>query len=144
MPAVIVGILMLDTAFDRVPGDIGHPDTLPFDARYAVVGGASRARAVEQGARGLLEPFVAAGLRLAADGCGLITTSCGFLAVHQRALGAALPVPVVTSSLLALPELLATLAPAEKVGVVTANATALTGAHLEGAGMAEADRSVWC
>ena len=49
--------------------------------------------------------------------------------------------PVVTSSLLALPELLATLAPAEKVGVLTANATALTGAHLEGAGVAEADRS---
>ena len=132
---------MLDTAFDRVPGDIGHPDTLPFDARYAVVGGASARRAVEEGARGLLEPFVAAGLRLAADGCGLITTSCGFLAVHQRALAAALPVPVVTSSLLALPELLATLAPAEKVGVLTANATALTGAHLEGAGVAEADRS---
>ena len=108
---------MLDTAFDRVPGDIGHPDTLPFDARYAVVGGASARRAVEEGARGLLEPFVAAGLRLAADGCGLITTSCGFLAVHQRALAAALPVPVVTSSLLALPALLATLAPAEKVGV---------------------------
>ena len=132
---------MLDTAFDRVPGDIGHPGTFPFDARYAVVGGASARRAVEEGARGLLEPFVAAGLRLAADGCGLITTSCGFLAVHQRALAAALPVPVVASSLLALPSLLAVLAPAAKVGVVTANAGALTAAHLDGARVPAAERS---
>jgi hypothetical protein len=138
---VIVGILMLDTAFERVPGDIGHPGTFAFDTRYAVVEGASARRAVEDGARELLEPFVAAGRRLAAEGCELITTSCGFLAVHQRALAAALPVPVLTSSLLALPELLATLDPAEKVGVLTANATALTGAHLDGAGVAEADRS---
>jgi hypothetical protein len=141
MPDVIVGILMLDTSFDRVPGDIGHPGTLPFDARYAVVEGASARRAVEDGARGLLEPFVAAGLRLVADGCELITTSCGFLAVHQRALAAALPVPVVSSSLLALPPLLAVLDPAARVGVVTANARALTEAHLDGAGVAAADRS---
>jgi hypothetical protein len=140
MPDVIVGILMLDTAFDRVPGDVGHPDTFAFGARYAVVEGASARRAVEDGARGLLEPFVAAGLRLAADGCDLITTSCGFLAVHQRALAAALPVPVVSSSLLALPSLLAALDPAARVGVVTANAGALTAAHLDGAGVAAADR----
>ncbi len=132
---------MLDTAFDRIAGDIGHPGTFAFDTRYAVVGGASARRAVEEGARGLLEPFVAAGLRLAADGCELITTSCGFLALHQRALAAALPVPVVTSSLLALPSLLAALDLAAKVGVVTANAAALTAAHLDGAGVTGGDRS---
>lgn len=131
---------MLDTAFDRVPGDIGHPDTFGFDTRYAVVEGASARRAVEDGARGLLEPFVAAGLRLAADGCDLVTTSCGFLAVHQRALAASLPVPVVTSSLLALPGLLADLEPSARVGVVTANASALTAAHFDGAGVAAAER----
>ena len=138
---------MLDTAFDRVPGDIGHPDTLPFDARYAVVGGASGAT----GGRGrapvaLLEPFVAAGLRLAADGCGLITTSCGFLAVHQRALAAALPVPVVTSALLALPDAArgAWLRPRRWV-YVTANAAALTrrapGGRGRGRGRSVA---IWC
>jgi hypothetical protein len=65
---VLVGILMLDTAFDRIAGDIGHTSTFAFDTRSAVVPGASARRAVELGARGLLEPFVAAGLRLAADG----------------------------------------------------------------------------
>lgn len=132
---------MLDTAFDRIAGDIGHPGAFAFDTRYAVVEGASARRAVEEGARGLLAPFVAAGLRLAADGCELITTSCGFLAVHQHALAAALPVPVVTSSLIALPSLLAGLDPAAKVGVVTANAGALTAAHLDGAGVPAGVRS---
>jgi hypothetical protein len=133
MPDVIVGILMLDTAFERVPGDIGHPGTFGFETRQAVVPGATARQAVEGGAAGLLEPFVEAGHALVASGCGLITTSCGFLAVHQRALAAALPVPVVSSSLLALPRLLATLDLAAKVGVVTANASALTPAHLDGA-----------
>jgi hypothetical protein len=140
MPAVIVGVLMLDTGFDRIAGDIGHPDTFAFDTRYAVVAGASAHRAVEEGAVGLLEPFVAAGQSLADQGCGLVTTSCGFLAVHQRALAAALPVPVVTSSLLALPSLLALLDPAARVGVVTANAAALSAAHLDGAGVPAAER----
>ena len=124
---------MLDTAFERVQGDIGHPATFEFETRRAVVAGATARRAVEEGASGLLEPFVAAGHGLAESGCGLITTSCGFLAVHQRALAAALPVPVVTSSLVALPSLLAVLPPAAKVGVVTANAGALTPAHFGGA-----------
>src|SRR3954462_10577595 len=112
---------MLDTAFERVPGDIGHPRTFGFETRQAVVPGATARQAVEGGAAGLLEPFVEAGHALVASGSGLITTSCGFLAVHQRALAAALPVPVVSSSLLALPRLLATLDLAAKVGVVTAN-----------------------
>ncbi len=132
---------MLDTTFDRVPGDIGHSGTFAFDTRLEVVVGASARQAVEAGAAGLLEPFVAAGHRLVAAGCGLITTSCGFLVIHQRALGAALPVPVVTSSLLALPALLAVLPEPARVGVVTANAAALTAAHLDGAGVSPADRA---
>ena len=61
--------------------------------------------------------------------------------MHQRALAAALPVPVVTSSLLALPSLLAVLDPAARVGVVTANAAALTAAHFDGAGVPAAERA---
>ena len=32
-----LGILMLDTRFPRVPGDVGNPSTWPFPVRYAVV-----------------------------------------------------------------------------------------------------------
>lgn len=140
MPAVLVGVLMLDTAFERPPGDIGHPATFPFGVRHAIVPGASARLGVEGDAAGLAAPFIAAGRELAAAGCGLVTTSCGFLAIHQRELAAALPVPVVTSALLALPSLLATLPPSARIGVVTANAATLGAAHLDGAGVPAAAR----
>jgi hypothetical protein len=136
MPEVLVGVIMLDTAFARLPGDLGNPAGLPFACRYAVVPGATARRAVEGRADGLLEPFAAAGRELVRAGCELITTSCGFLACHQRPLAAALaPATFVSSALLVLPSLLATLPPDARIGVVTANASALGAAHLDGAGV---------
>ena len=73
-----VGILMLETRFPRIPGDIGHAATWPFPVLYKVVPGASPRRVVCDGARGLLDKFLDAAeelVRLGADG---ITTTCGF------------------------------------------------------------------
>jgi hypothetical protein len=36
-----VGILMLETRFPRIPGDIGHAATWPFPVLYKVVRGAT-------------------------------------------------------------------------------------------------------
>ena len=98
-----LGILMLDTRFPRPPGDIGNPVTfevLGIPARRLVVGGAFPAEVVRGRDPALIAPFLAAAHRLVADGAVMITTSCGFLARHQRVLAELLPVPVVTSSLL--------------------------------------------
>ena len=127
-----LGILMLDTRFPRPPGDIGHPATFDFVVRRAVVRGASAQRAVRDADPALLQPFVEAGLALVEGGATAITTSCGFLVLHQQALQAALPVPVWTSSLLALPALQAR----GRAGVVTVDAAALGPAHLCAAGAA--------
>jgi hypothetical protein len=76
----------------------------------------------------LLGPFIAAGRRLVDEqGAAAIATSCGFLVVWQRELQAALPVPVLTSSLLLLPEL-------AHAGVLTVDGAALTADHLRAAG----------
>ena len=96
---------MLDTRFPRLPGDIGNPATFSFPVRYRVVAGASPSRVVIAADRSLLAPFIAAAQALEADGCAAIATSCGFLALFQRELQAAVGVPVWTSSLLLLPEL---------------------------------------
>jgi Asp/Glu/hydantoin racemase len=132
-----LGVLMLDTRFPRLVGDIGNPATFPFAVRYRVVAGASPSRVVIEADRTLLAPFVAAAQALVDDGCAAISTSCGFLALFQDELQAAVPVPVWTSSLLLLPELQAGLPAARRVGVVTADAASLTPAHLRAAGAAE-------
>jgi hypothetical protein len=122
-----LGILMLQTRFPRPLGDIGHPGSFAFPVRYLVVQGATPGRVVRERAAGLLQPFIEAGRRLVREGATAITTSCGFLAIFQAELAAALPVPVWTSSLLKLPEL-------ERPGVITVDAASLTTDHLRAAG----------
>jgi hypothetical protein len=133
-PAPNLGILVLDTRFPRVPGDVGNPASWPFPVRVAVVRDATPERVVRRRAEGLLDGFVAAGRSLADDGAGALVTTCGFLALHQRALAARLPVPFASSSLLLVP-LLAALLPADRrPGVITVDAAALTADHLAAVG----------
>jgi hypothetical protein len=122
-----LGILMLQTRFPRPPGDVGHAGSFAFPVRHRVVQGASPRRVVHQRAAGLLQPFVDAARALVAEGAAAITTSCGFLALHQQALQAALPVPVWSSALLKLTEL-------SRPGIVTADAAALGPDHLRAVG----------
>ena len=130
-----VGILMLDTRFPRIPGDMGHAATFPFPVRYHRVAGADPDRVVRGGAEGLLEPFVEGARRLEAEGVGAITTNCGFLVKFQRELAAAVRVPVFTSSLLLVPLVHAMLPPGRRIGILTVHAGSLTPAHLAGAGI---------
>lgn len=121
----MLGVLMLQTRFPRPPGDVGNPASWPMPVRYLVVEGASPQRVVRERDPALLAPFVAAGLALVQQGARAITTSCGFLFAFQHELERALPVPVWTSSLLALPEL-------PKPGVLTVDAESLGASGLAG------------
>jgi len=130
-----VGILMLDTHFPRIPGDMGNASTFAFPVRYHRVTGADPDRVVRQGARALLPAFVEGAQALVREGVGAITTNCGFLAKFQRELAAAVPVPVFTSSLMLVPLVHRMLGPGRRVGVMSVDATALTPEHLAGAGI---------
>jgi hypothetical protein len=83
-------------------------------------------------AAGVAPAFARAVQALEAEGARAITTSCGFLVLLQDALQAAVRVPVLTSSLLQLPGLLAR---QTKVGVLTISASALGPEHLLAAGV---------
>jgi len=130
-----LGILMLEARFPRIPGDMGNAGTWPFPVLYRVVRGASPERVVLQGARGLLDDFIAAARDLVDLGAEAITTNCGFLALFQAELAAAVQVPVATSSLMQVPWVQATLPLGRRVGVVTVSKASLTPAHLAGAGV---------
>ena len=123
----MLGVLMLDTRFPRVVGDIGNPRTFDFPVRYRTVHGASPQRVVRERDPALLQPFIDAGRALVDEGATALTTSCGFLVLFQRELQATLPVPVWSSSLLQLAGL-------HDAGVVTADRASLNADHLRAAG----------
>ena len=125
-----VGILMLDTRFPRIPGDVGNALTWSFPVRYKVVRNASPGRVVRDGAQGLLGDFIDAARELVAEGVDGITTTCGFLSLFQEELANAVNVPVASSSLMQV-ELVNRLLPANKrAGILTVSASALTAEHL--------------
>ena len=135
-PSGFLGVVMLDTQFPRWPGDIGHPQAFGIPVRQHVVQGAWPGTVVQSAAAlraaAVAPAFVQAVQALAGKGARAITTSCGFLVLLQDELQAAVQVPVVTSSLLQLPGLLARHA---RVGVLTISSAALGEEHLRAAGV---------
>ena len=132
-----VGILMLDTRFPRIRGDMGNATTFPFPVRYHRVSGADPDLVVRRGAEGLLPAFVEGAKALEHEGVGAITTNCGFLIKYQSQLARAVRVPVFTSSLLLVPLVHRLLAPGRRVGIMTVNAPGLTPEHFAGAGIGD-------
>ena len=58
-----LGILMLDTRFPRILGDVGNAGSWPFPVRYAVVPGATPEAIVCDDIEPFVEAFIAAGRR---------------------------------------------------------------------------------
>ncbi len=129
-----IGILMLQTRFPRIPGDLGNATSFPFPVVHRVVESATPARVVTAGDSALLEPFIRAARELEQEGALAITTNCGFLAMFQLELAAAVRVPVFTSSLLLVPMLRRMLPPDRQIGILTVEAASLTERHFRGAG----------
>src|SRR5439155_16963653 len=129
-----VGILMLETRFPRIPGDMGNALSWPFPVLYKVVPGASPHRVVFDKAAGLLDAFLDAATELVRLGADGITTTCGFLSLYQRELAAHVGVPVATSSLMQIPFIERLLPPGRRVGVLTVSAANLSEEHLRAAG----------
>lgn len=128
-----VGILMLDTRFPRIPGDMGNATTFDFPVRYHRVTGAGPDRVVRKGDRDLLPAFIEGARFLEREGVGAISTNCGFLAKFQPELAAAVRIPVFTSSLMLVPLVHRMLPPGRAVGILTVDASSLAREHLVGA-----------
>jgi hypothetical protein len=129
-----LGILMLDTRFPRIAGDLGNPETWPFPVLVGRIESATPERVVDRKAQGLLEPFVMGGEALIHAGAAGIVTTCGFLSLFQRPLAERLGVPVATSSLLMIPLVERLLPVGRRAGVVTFSKDLLTPEHLLAAG----------
>jgi Asp/Glu/hydantoin racemase len=128
-----VGIMMLETRFPRIFGDIGNAMTWPFPVQYRVVRGASPDKIVRNDPRLLVDRFVEAAKDLVASGCDGLTTNCGFLALIQDQVAAAAGVPVATSSLMQIPQVQQLLPKGRRVGVISISKASLSPAHLQAA-----------
>jgi hypothetical protein len=133
-----VGILMLETAFPRILGDLGKAQTWPFPVLYKVVPGATGPRVThasrQEQSRDLLDAFLAAGDELVRAGADGLMTSCGFLSVYQQELATHCKVPVAASSLMQIPMVERTLPRGQQVGVITFDSSLLTPDHLVAVG----------
>ncbi len=128
-----LGILMLETRFPRIHGDIGNANTWPFPVQYRIVRGATPDKVVRNDPRLLADKFIAAAQDLVASGCDGITTNCGFLALIQDQISASVPVPVATSSLMQIPMIQQVLPTGKRVGVLTISKETLSADHLRSA-----------
>ena len=126
-----LGILMLDTRFPRIVGDVGNASSYEFPVifrRMEGIGSADAVAARPDRSR-VLAALKANAEALAAEGAVGLGTSCGFLALYQQDLAALSPVPVATSALLHIAKL-----PERRTGVITASAKNLTPGHFEAVG----------
>ena len=128
-----LGILMLQSRFPRIPGDMGHSATWDFPVVYRVVDKATPDQVVLRGATGLLPAFISAAKELEGEGVSAITTTCGFLCLFQKELASAVSVPVITSSLMQVAGINALLPAGKRAGVLTISADSLSEAHLRAA-----------
>ena len=133
MPATL-GILMLDNAFDRFPGDLGNTASFDFPVLYEKTAGATTEAMTTISDDAFLDPFTAAAERLIARGADGIVTSCGFLAIYQRELARRLSAPVATSALLQVAWVERLLPAGKRVGVLTFNGQSLGQPHFDGVG----------
>lgn len=130
-----IGILMLETTFPRIVGDIGNVQTWDFPVRYKIVKGQSSFNTVNNLTYENVKPFIKAAKELEDEGIRAITTSCGFLSLFQNELAEAVNVPVYTSALLLVPFLSRMFGRKKKIGILTANKKKLSRKHLLSVGV---------
>lgn len=132
-----IGILILDAAYPCVPGNVGNATTFPFPVRYKEVRGASITRLLNERDPALLAPFIDGAKELEAEGVRAVTGACGFMALFQPQVAAAVHVPVFLSSMLQVPFIARILGPDRQVGIITANAACLTEEHFANVGISQ-------
>lgn len=133
-----IGILMNESSFPRVPGEMGNAWTWDFPVLYKVVKGARFSRVVDSGLpeNELLQPYIDAAKELEAAGVQAITTNCGFVALYQEKIKVHINIPIFASSLIQIPLVHKMLPKGKIVGVMTVDSSKLTQKHFECAGAA--------
>lgn len=139
MSAAGAGIVRLRLGFEPVPGMVTHPESFPFPVTYATLSGKDLVGRVLSGDETLYREVRRAALDLVQDGVCWLGTSCGYFSAYQRRLADELPVPVFTSPLIQIPQVLASMPSSRRLAVVWAGRNEAMVPALNGAGVDPAD-----
>lgn len=138
-----IGILMLNTVFPRIQGDIGNARTFDFPVCYKVVKNVFTGGSMIHGAdQILLNAFIKAAKELEEEGCRAITTSCGFLAGFQQELSEAVNIPVFTTTLSLIPMIAPMIGRRKKIGIFTQRRELMTEFLFNKAGWSSKDFNI--
>lgn len=131
----MIGILVNESFFPRLPGTIGNATTFPFPVLYKVVPGATGERVVREPDEDIIKAYIMGAQELASQGVRAIAASCGFTALFQREMAESVNVPVFASSLLLVPLISKMLKSEQRVGIITADSRYITKRHFDGVGI---------
>ncbi|WP_329310262.1 hypothetical protein [Streptomyces sp. NBC_01262] len=121
-----LGILMLEGKMADVPGCMAAEDTFPgYPVNRFVVPG-SKTPFTADDALAMLPLYVTAAQQLEQQGVGVITANCGLMALMQDRIASTVRIPVVLSSMVAVPAISKMIAPGKHIGILTFYTDAVT------------------
>ena len=121
-----IGILHLDDVwYPLIPGNVVNALTYDFPVRMKAVPNLDTPR-LHSGDPALAADIICAAKELEKDGVRAISAACGFFGYFHKAVAEAMDIPVCLSSLVQVPWILTTLKRGRRIGVLTANAAAIT------------------
>ncbi|ADK79714.1 aspartate/glutamate racemase family protein [Sediminispirochaeta smaragdinae] len=129
-----IGIILLENYVPFIPGDVANATSYNFPVRFQRVPGFTVERIFAHD-MSLVDALVRAALDLEGNGVRAITGDCGFMALYQNAIKAAVSVPVCMSSLSQIAFMRTMLGKGEKIGIITANSESLDDQVLGAAGI---------
>ncbi len=120
-----IGILLLDSRAPFIQGDVGNAKSYAYPVRFKRVEGLTVERIFAYDLS-FVDKMIEGARELEREGVRAITGDCGFMALYQQEVKEAVRIPVFLSSLIQIPFIKATLPRSARVGIITANAQALT------------------
>lgn len=141
--AARIGILCWETGqvpcglmqLESLVGNGTNPASYDYPVRLHPVRGANVHTILEDPDPAVLRTMIGDARAMVNDGIRAITTSCGFNAIFQHELAAAVPVPVFTSSLVQVPLARLINGAQSEIAIITANSAALRPQHLSSVGI---------
>lgn len=122
-----VGIVYIEHIdYPLIPGNVVNAYTYDFPVRMRAVENLTNTRLFNADPTIVDDIIHAAKVMVEKEGVRAICSACGFFGNYHKQVAAALDVPVAMSSLVQIPLIQSLIKPGQKIGILTANAGAMT------------------